>query len=158
MKIHLLTIDEAIKSLGGSPEGLSQSEAKRRLEEYGPNHIEEIKGESMVLRFVKEFTHFFALILWVAAGLSFFSEWHDPDQGWRHVGMAIICVILINGLFAFWQEWRIEKTLNALKDLLPRQAMCCAKDGVEPYCRLSRLCRAIFFCWKQATIFQRIVA
>ncbi len=121
MKIHLLTVEEAIQSLGGHPDGLNNVEAQRRLKEYGPNRVEEIAGEPMFFRFIKEFTHFFALILWVAAGLCFFSEWHDPDQGWSKVGIAIICVILINGSFAFWQEWRIEKTLAALKNLLPHQ-------------------------------------
>lgn len=122
MKIHLFSIDEVIKSLGSSQDGLTQAEAIRRLKEHGHNRVEEVAGESLVLRFFKEFTHFFALILWVAAGLCFFSESNDPGQGWSKVGYAIISVILINGIFAFWQEWRIEKTLAALKNLLPHQA------------------------------------
>ncbi|MBS1186145.1 MAG: ATPase [Burkholderiaceae bacterium] len=122
MKIHLLGIHEALASLGSSQDGLSQAEAARRLKEYGPNRVEEVAGESLLLRFIKEFTHFFAIILWVAAGLCFFSEWHDPDQGWSKVGFAIIGVIVINGVFAFWQEWRVERTLAALKNLLPHQA------------------------------------
>ena len=130
MKIHLLTIEEAIESLGGKPGGLTHAEAQRRLKEYGLNHIEEVARESMLLRFIKEFTHFFALILWVAAGLCFFSEWHDPGQGWSKVGIAIIGVILINGSFAFWQEWRIEKTLAALKNLLPHQVEVLRESSV----------------------------
>ena len=121
MKIHLFSIDEAIASLGSSPDGLTHAQAAARLKEYGANRVEEIAGEPLLLRFLKEFTHFFALILWVAAGLCFFSDWHDPDQGWNKVGFAIIGVIVINGVFAFWQEWRIEKTLAALKNLLPHQ-------------------------------------
>ncbi|MEA5097943.1 MAG: cation-transporting P-type ATPase [Burkholderiaceae bacterium] len=122
MKIHLLSVDEALASLGSGPDGLTHAKVRRRQKEYGLNRVEEIPGEPLLLRFFKEFTHFFALILWVAAGLCFFSEWHDPDQGWSKVGFAIIGVIVLNGSFAFWQEWRIEKTLAALKDLLPHQA------------------------------------
>ena len=122
MKIHFLGIDEALASLGSSADGLTHAKVRRRLKEYGLNRVEEIPGEPLILRFFKEFTHLFALILWVAAGLCFFSEWHDPDQGWSKVGFAIIGVIVINGSFAFWQEWRIEKTLAALKNLLPHQA------------------------------------
>lgn len=40
----------------------------RRLSEYGLNRAEEVARESILLRFLKEFTHFFALILWLAAG------------------------------------------------------------------------------------------
>jgi magnesium-transporting ATPase (P-type) len=61
-KITPITIDETLKSLGGQPEGLTQAETQRRLKEYGPNRVEEVKAEPMLLRFVKEFTHFFAII------------------------------------------------------------------------------------------------
>ena len=59
MKIHQLSAAEAIASLN-SPQGLSSREAQRRLHEYGPNRVEEVVRESPVLRFLKEFTHFFA--------------------------------------------------------------------------------------------------
>ena len=131
MKIHMLSVDEAIQSLGGQRGGLTQAEAQRRLSEYGPNRIEEVGRESLLWRFAREFTHFFALILWVAAGLCFFSEWHDPDQGWSKVGIAIVAVIIINGAFAFWQEWRIEKTLAALKDLLPHRTQVLREACVQ---------------------------
>ena len=68
MKIHQLVAAEAVASLNTTAEGLSAEEAARRLREYGPNRIEKVSGESPVLRFLKEFTHFFALILWLAAG------------------------------------------------------------------------------------------
>jgi len=81
MKIHQLSAGDAVASLNSSPKGLSPGEAQRRLVEYGPNRVEEIHRESPVLRFVKEFVHFFALILWLAAALAFLAEWIDPGQG-----------------------------------------------------------------------------
>jgi len=63
MRITHFTPDEAIGSLRSSPAGLSSLEARRRLVEYGPNRVEEAKGESLALRFLHEFVHFFALIL-----------------------------------------------------------------------------------------------
>lgn len=131
MKIHLLSVDEAIQSLGSQRGGLTSTEVQRRLAEYGKNRIEEVRRESLLWRFAKEFTHFFALILWVAAGLCFFSAWHDPGQGWNKVGIAIVAVIVINGAFAFWQEWRIEKTLAALKDLLPHRTQVLREGCVQ---------------------------
>ena len=101
--------------------GLSSPEALRRLAEYGPNRVEEVAGEPMLLRFLKEFTHFFALILWLAAALAFLAEWSDPGHGMAKVGYAIVAVILVSGLFSFWQEFRVERTLAALRDLLPQQ-------------------------------------
>jgi hypothetical protein len=60
MKIHQLTTEEAFRSLQSGREGLALGEAQRRLAEYGPNEVEQIQREPLVLRFVKEFSHFFA--------------------------------------------------------------------------------------------------
>jgi calcium-translocating P-type ATPase len=121
MKIHQLVAAEAVVSLNTTAEGLSAEEAARRLREYGPNRIEKVSGESPVLRFLKEFTHFFALILWLAAGLAFLAEWSDPGQGMAKIGYAILAVIVVSGVFSFWQEYRVEQTLAALRKLLPEQ-------------------------------------
>ena len=57
-----------------------------------------------VLRFVREFVHFFALILWIAAGLVFYAEANEPGQGMGAMGLAIVGVIIVNGLFSFFQD------------------------------------------------------
>ncbi len=121
MKIHQLSVAEAIASLNSSRQGLTTGEALRRLREYGLNRVEEVARESTTLRFLKEFTHFFALILWLAAALAFFAEWSDPGQGMAKIGYAIVAVIVVSGLFSFWQEFRVERTLAALRELLPQQ-------------------------------------
>ena len=121
MQIHQLSAADAVASLNSSPQGLSSAQAARRLAEYGPNRVEEVAGEPMLLRFLKEFTHFFALILWLAAALAFLAEWSDPGEGMAKVGYAILVVILVSGLFSFWQEFRVERTLAALRELLPQQ-------------------------------------
>jgi len=121
MKIQMLGADDVVASLNSSPQGLSSGEAQRRLLEYGPNRVEEVSRESTVLRFLKEFTHFFALILWLAAGLAFLAEWIDPGQGMAKIGYAVVAVIVVSGIFSFWQEFRAERTLEALRQLLPQQ-------------------------------------
>ena len=121
MKIQRVTADEAIASLNSSWLGLSWGEAHRRLHEYGPNGVEEAVRESAIVRFLSEFTHFFALILWLAAALAFLAEWIDPGQGMARIGYAVVIVIVVSGLFSFWQEFRVERTLAALRELLPQQ-------------------------------------
>ena len=69
----------------------------------------------------KRVHHFFAVILWVAAGLAFFAEWSAPGQGMAKLGCAIVVVILVSGVFSFWQEYRAEQTLALLRKLLPQQ-------------------------------------
>src|SRR5574340_331005 len=109
-------------------DGLTQAEAAQRLTRYGANQIEKISEQSFIGKLLKEFTHFFAMILWLAAALAFIAEWKDPGQGMALLGYAVLGVILINGLFSFWQEYRAEKALAALRDLLPQHTTA-LRDG-----------------------------
>ncbi len=128
MKIHQFSPDEALSSLKSSRDGLSQSEVQRRLDEFGLNQIDKVRPESLLLGFLKEFIHFFALILWLAAGLAFFAESQQPDEGMGTLGYAILGVIVINGLFAFWQQFRAERAVAALEKLLPHYVKA-LRDG-----------------------------
>ena len=128
MHIANLSVTDALSSLRVSEQGLASAEAGRRLREFGPNRIDEVRGEPQWRRFIGEFTHFFALILWMAAGLAFFAEARSPAQGMAQLGWAIIAVIVINGSFSFWQEYRAEQAIAALRKLLP-QSVKVMRDG-----------------------------
>jgi sodium/potassium-transporting ATPase subunit alpha len=128
MRIQQLSVDEALESLRSGLEGLSADEAGRRLREFGPNQILRLPSVPLFQRFLKGFTHFFALILWIAAALAFLAEWFEPGGGMGALGAAILGVILINALFSFWQEYRAEKALAALQKLLPHQVKV-VRDG-----------------------------
>jgi len=119
VKIHHLAVADAFASLKSGPAGLSDAEAQRRLVEFGANEVEEVAHEALWLTFAREFVHFFALILWIAAALAFFAEWREPGEGMATLGFAIMGVIVINGVFSFWQTYRAEQALAALKKLLP---------------------------------------
>jgi magnesium-transporting ATPase (P-type) len=65
--------------------------------------------------------HFFAVMLWAASGLAFVG-------GMPQLGVAIIAVIVLNGLFSFAQEYRAERAIRALSALLPATAVV-RRDG-----------------------------
>ncbi len=113
--------EEVLANLGSGIDGLASDEASRRLAEFGYNRIEEIPRAPLWLMLLQEFSHFFALILWVAALLAFLAAHYMPGQGMLELGSAIVGVILINGIFSFWQTYRAEKALAALRQLLPQQ-------------------------------------
>ena len=131
MKIHHLTVADAFVSLKSGLDGLSDAEAQRRLAEFGPNQVEEVAHEPLLLTFAKEFAHFFALILWVAAGLAFFAEWRQPGEGMAMLGWAIVGVIVINGGFSFSQAYRADQALAVLKKLLPNATKVVRAGGVR---------------------------
>jgi sodium/potassium-transporting ATPase subunit alpha len=119
MKIHNLTKEEVLRTLVTSENGISEDEAKRRLNEFGLNEIKEVKKKPLYLRFFGQFTHFLAILLWIASFMSFLSEYLHPGEGMLTLGLAIVAVILINAVFTFIQEYRAEKALEELKKLLP---------------------------------------
>ncbi|MCB0153679.1 MAG: HAD-IC family P-type ATPase, partial [Anaerolineae bacterium] len=105
------------------PQGLSQAEAEQRLQQVGPNRIREIKGKPLWLKFVANFTHLMASLLWLGGLLALAA---DLPQ----LAVAIWLVNLINGLFSFWQEFRAERATEALRQLMPAYARV-LRDGQE---------------------------
>lgn len=119
MKINNLKKEEVLRNLVTSENGLTEEEAKRRFSEFGPNEIKEAKKTPLSIRFLKQFTHFLAILLWIGAGLALLSEYLHPAEGMLTLGLAIIGVIFINAVFTFIQEYRAEKSIEKLKLLLP---------------------------------------
>jgi sodium/potassium-transporting ATPase subunit alpha len=119
MNIHALSRQEVLKGLMTSEAGLSEAEARSRLKEYGLNQITEARKVPLYLRLLRQFTHFLAVLLWLAAALCFVSEYLRPGEGLLSLGLAIVGVIIINAVFTFVQEYRAERALAALKALLP---------------------------------------
>jgi hypothetical protein len=109
-----LTADELFALLGSSHAGIHRAEAARRLAQCGANRLERVRRRSLAARFFEQFVSFFAVLLWVAGG--FASLAGMPELTW-----AIFAVIVINGVFSFFQEFRAERAVDALQQLLPRE-------------------------------------
>ncbi|CAH0130929.1 MULTISPECIES: cation-translocating P-type ATPase [unclassified Arthrobacter] len=101
--------------------GLSAREAQSLLARHGPNRIPEVASAPAWGRFLREFTHFFAALLWVAAAMAFIA-------GMPQLGVAVVAVVLINGLFSYVQEERAEHAAAKLRALLPSQVRV-RRDG-----------------------------
>jgi magnesium-transporting ATPase (P-type) len=101
--------------------GLSSAEAAARLEAAGPNRLPVPAGVPAWRRLAAQMVHFFALMLWVAGALAFVA-------GLPQLGVAIFVVVVVNGAFAFAQEFRAERAAERLRDLLPRRTTV-VRDG-----------------------------
>ncbi|MBH0197759.1 MAG: cation-transporting P-type ATPase, partial [Nitrospira sp.] len=120
--INRLSIEEALKRLESGSSGLSPDDAQRRLAQYGPNILAGPDHYSILRGLLRQFTHFLAILLWVAAGLSFAADYMKPGEGMATLGWAILGVIIINAGFAFFQEYKAERAVQALHRLLPDKA------------------------------------
>ena len=82
------------------------------LEVVGPNRLPGVQEPHVLKKLAKQFTHFFALMLWVAAVLA-------AVGGMPQLAVAIVVVVIVNGLFSFAQEERASRAAAALSELLP---------------------------------------
>jgi magnesium-transporting ATPase (P-type) len=121
--IHEKTPEELYVGLQSQPDGLAQEEAQARLSIFGPNILREIKGKPLIVKFLANFTHMMAILLWVAGIGAFLAQMPQ-------LGIAVWAVNLINGAFSFFQEYRAEKATEALKKILP-QTTRVMRDGEE---------------------------
>ena len=103
------------------PEGLTAEEAARRLARDGPNDLPSARSVPAWRHLLAQMTHFFAALLWVAAALA-------AVAGMPELAVAIAVVVVVNGVFAFFQEHRANQAAARLRSMLPRRARV-MRDG-----------------------------
>ncbi len=120
-----------------SEAGLSRAEAVRRLEEFGPNTLQRAERKNYFAAYLKQYLQFFAVLLEVAGLLSFVADSYSPGEGNDILGSAILCAVAINATFGFWQEYKADKAMEALLQLMPtmvhvlREGRTLAIDSTE---------------------------
>ncbi len=100
--------EEALLKLESSPKGLSNEEAAKRLERYGPNQLEEKNKVTPFKVFVRQLANVIVWVLAAAAVIALLA--HEVINFW-----AIIGIILFVILMGFLQEYRAEKAMEALQ-------------------------------------------
>ncbi|MEP7356169.1 MAG: HAD-IC family P-type ATPase, partial [Anaerolineales bacterium] len=106
---------EVFGALETAPDGLTLIDAKARLSLYGLNTLREPTAIPIWRRLAGHALHPMALLLWAAGALALIG-------GRPLLGLVIWVVVLVNASFSFWQEYRAERAVSALKQLLPASA------------------------------------
>ena len=119
---HQLGIDEVADRLSTSRhQGLSEGEAKQRLEQYGPNQLEEAPPTTLLQMLWEQFNNFVVWLLLAAALISgILGEWIEAS--------AIMAIVVLNAGFGIIQERRAEQALAALRKLAAPDAQV-MRDG-----------------------------
>jgi calcium-translocating P-type ATPase len=115
--------DRLLRDLRTTAHGLSSREAARRLVQVGPNALRRRGGVQWPREIARQLTHPLALLLWVAALLSF-------AVGSRTVGIAVLLVIFLNAAFAFVQEMQAGRAVEALAAYMPQHTTV-LRDGTS---------------------------
>ncbi|MGD6899793.1 calcium-translocating P-type ATPase, SERCA-type [Bacillus infantis] len=111
MKFHEMNEREVEEALNTDfSAGLTDDDVKKRRNQHGFNELSEGEKQSALLLFFSQFKDFMVLVLLAATLVSgLLGEYIDA--------IAIIAIVIINGLLGFFQERKAEKSLSALKEL-----------------------------------------
>lgn len=104
--------------------GITDEEAKKRLEKYGPNELKEEAKQSMLSKIIEQFKDFLIIILIIASIISF-------AVGERVDAVVIIAIVIVNAALGIYQEGKAEKSLEALKKMAAPNAKVLRNGSVE---------------------------
>ena len=122
--LYLLEKDRVLQELNTeATTGLSKVEAERRVATYGPNELIEKGKKSAFAILVDQVKEVMIIILLIAAVISFFLH--------EYIDAAVIFIIVIlNTLLGFWQEFKAENAMAALKKLAVPNVRV-RREGIE---------------------------
>jgi P-type Ca2+ transporter type 2C len=121
MNWHRLNIQEVFELLGTGQQGLSATNAEEKLLQIGPNELQEGKKKSIAAMLLAQFKDVMILILLGAAVISgIIGDLTDT--------IVILIIVLLNAVIGFFQEYRAEKAMQALKQMAATQARV-LRDG-----------------------------
>jgi len=118
-----LSIEKTLDRLKTHEAGLSAAEASRRLLEYGPNKLPEVKGDGIVTIFFRQFRSSLIYLLLVASAIVYF-------VGETSDSLIILAILFFNAIVGTIQEGRAENTLRALRNFVETTATV-VRDGEE---------------------------
>ncbi len=114
------TVEESLKELSSSEQGLHPTDAKRRLAEYGQNTIK-VKGDPLWRKLIEPFADVFMLVLFIAAILSIIHK--TPIDA-----ILIIGIMLISAVIYYIQQFSTDRVLRSLQKHTA-QAVSTLRDG-----------------------------
>merc|ERR1712227_856434 len=130
MTEHQDSIEKVCESYGVKPsEGLSDAEAKKRLERDGYNELTPPKTTHEWVKFCRNLFGGFSTLLWVGAILCFIAysiesvSNEDPVEDNLYLGIVLSAVVIITGVFQYFQEAKSSKIMESFKNMVPQQAL-----------------------------------
>jgi Ca2+-transporting ATPase len=118
---HSIKWEEAMDQLDSSLQGLSSSEAEKRLKEIGPNVLESPDKPSSLRIFVSQFKNYLILVLIFAASISYLA-------GEMTNTIVVLGIVLLVAVIGFLQEFKAERAMEALRSMVAPEAKV-IRDG-----------------------------
>jgi len=125
---HAADVESVLESLGTDLEGLSEEEAQRRLEQYGPNELREEKRVTPLELLIGQFKSVLVVILIISAVASAYISMRKGEP--YTDTYVILAIVVVNAILGFVQEYRAEKAVEALKRMVAPHVIV-LRDGRE---------------------------
>lgn len=143
---HKVPIEELFQRLSVNPDtGLTQAEARRRLERDGPNALTPPKQTPEWVKFCKNLFGGFSLLLWIGAILCFIAysieaaSEEEPNNDNLYLGIVLTAVVIITGVFSYYQESKSSRIMESFKNLVPQYAIV-VREGEKLNVQAEELC------------------
>ncbi|PQP79831.1 ATPase [Candidatus Phytoplasma phoenicium] len=124
LKISQMTKEEIFQYFQTSFKGLTSGEVQKRRLSKGANIIQQTKNFNIRKQLLKHFFSIFSILLWTSGILAF-------AINHKAIGISIVCVVLINGVFSFYQELKADKILSSLHNMIPKKIQVYRNNLVE---------------------------
>jgi Ca2+-transporting ATPase len=113
---HSTDIDGVLQALETDRDGISDEEAAKRLQEYGPNELKEEAKIQWYHLLWEQFTSILVIVLIISAAVSGYLAY---KEGEAMTDMYVILVIVVmNAILGFYQEYKAEQAVEALKAMV----------------------------------------
>jgi len=130
LDVHKVPMPELCKRFGTDVNrGLTGSQAKANFEQYGPNALTPPPTTPEWVKFCKCLFSGFAMLLWIGAILCFVaytiqaSAFEEPPDDNLYLGVVLTAVVVVTGIFSYYQESKSAKIMDSFKNLVPQYAL-----------------------------------
>src|SRR5437763_293005 len=127
---HSLPADDVLRSLDASPLGLNASDAARRLARIGPNELVRTARISPWRILLAQFVDVLVIVLIIAAIISAVLGTLQGELADLYDAILIVAIVIMNAILGFVQEYRAERSLEALKGLAAPKAHVLREGGI----------------------------
>ena len=116
---QLSSVETLLYELHTRLDGLAEAVVEQRFKQFGRNELQAKETGSALVKFLRQFKNFFAILLIVGGCLAWLAEQLDPGQGNLYISIALFAVVLLNALFTFIQEFQSERIMESFQQMLP---------------------------------------
>jgi len=127
---HALRAEAVLQRLDSSPLGLTSREAAQRLSRFGPNELVQTAKVSPLRILLSQFIDVLVIVLIIAAVISATLGLLQGETADLYDAVLIIVIVIMNAILGFVQEYRAERSLEALKSLAAPKAHVLREGGI----------------------------